>query len=75
MAKKHFFGQKFLWQANKNSFELKMPKFLENHVQERIFCFLTYLKFFEFLTKKCKKCVFLEKNQNFGSFFLIIRKI
>ena len=45
MAKKHFFGQKFLWQANKNSFELKMPKFLENHVtthvQERIFPFLT----------------------------------
>ena len=41
MAKKHFFGQKFLWQANKNSFELKMPKFLENHVkthvQEQIF--------------------------------------
>ena len=45
MAKKHFFGQQFLWQANKNSFELKMPKFLGNHVkthvQERIFCFLT----------------------------------
>ena len=36
MAKKHFFGQKFLWQANKNSFELKMPKFLENHVQTRL---------------------------------------
>ena len=26
--KKHFFGQKFLWQANKIT-ELKMPKFLE----------------------------------------------
>ena len=32
MAKKHFFGQKFLWQANKNCFKLKMPKFLGNHV-------------------------------------------
>ena len=46
MAKKtHFFGQKLLWQANKNSFELKMPKFQENHVKthvkEWIFCFLT----------------------------------
>ena len=45
MAKKYFFGQKFLWQANKNNFELKMPKFLENHVKthvyEQIFCFLT----------------------------------
>ena len=45
MAKNNFFGQKFLWQANKNSFELKLPNFLENHVkahvQERIFGFLT----------------------------------
>ena len=32
-AKKHFFGQKFLWQAKKNNFELKMLKFLENHVK------------------------------------------
>ena len=34
--KNHFFGQKFLWQANKNSFELKMPKFLENHVKTHV---------------------------------------
>ena len=33
MAKKPFFSQTNLWQANKNSFELKMPKFLENHVK------------------------------------------
>ena len=31
-GKNHLFGQNFLWQPNKNSFELKMPKFLENHV-------------------------------------------
>ena len=36
MAKKHFFGQKFLWQANKNSFEVKMPKFLEDHVKTHV---------------------------------------
>ena len=30
--KKRFFGQKFLWQANKNSFASKMPKFVKNHV-------------------------------------------
>ena len=45
MAKNHFFGQKFLWQANKNSFGLKMHKFLENHVKthvkEGVFGFLT----------------------------------
>ena len=34
--KKHFFGQNFLWQANKNSFKLKMPKFLENHVKTHV---------------------------------------
>ena len=34
--KNHFLGQKFLWQANKNYFELKMPKFLENHVHREI---------------------------------------
>ena len=34
--KKHFFGQKFMWQVNKNSFELKMPKFLENHVETHV---------------------------------------
>ena len=34
--KPHFFGQKFLWQANKNSFELKMPKFLENHAKTHV---------------------------------------
>ena len=34
MAKNHLFGQKFLWQANKNCFELKMPKFLGNHVTD-----------------------------------------
>ena len=34
--KNHFFGQKLLWQANKNSFELKMPKFLENHVKTHV---------------------------------------
>ena len=28
--KPHFFGQKFLWQANKNNFELKMPKSAKN---------------------------------------------
>ena len=32
-GKNHFFGQNFLWQANKNSFEFKMPKFLGNHVK------------------------------------------
>ena len=36
MAKKDFFGQQFLWQANKNSSELKMPKFLENHVKTHV---------------------------------------
>ena len=37
MAKKHFCGQIFfLWQANKNTFELKMPKFPENHVKTRL---------------------------------------
>ena len=36
MAKNHFFGQNFLWQANKNSFELKMPKFQENHVKTHV---------------------------------------
>ena len=40
-GEKRLFGQIFLWQANKNSFELRMPKFLENHVKthvwERIF--------------------------------------
>ena len=36
MAKNDFFGQNFLWQANKNSFELKMPKFLENQVETHV---------------------------------------
>ena len=36
MAKKHFFGQKFLWQANKNNFELKILKFPENHVKTHV---------------------------------------
>ena len=33
---KTLFGQKFLWQANKNSFGLKIPKFLENHVKTHV---------------------------------------
>ena len=36
MAKKDLFGQNILWQTNKNSFELKMPKFLENHVKTHV---------------------------------------
>ena len=35
-GEKHFLGQKFLWQAKKNSFELNMPKFLENHVKTHV---------------------------------------
>ena len=35
-GKKTLYGQKFLWQANKNSFELKMPKFLGNHVKTHV---------------------------------------
>ena len=46
MAKNHFFGQKFLWQANKNCFELKMPKYLGNHVIIDIDTLLLY---------KCRK--------------------
>ena len=34
--KNTFFGQKLLWQPNKNSFELKMPKFRENHVKTNV---------------------------------------
>ena len=68
----HFFGRNFLWQANKNRFELNMPKLLENHVkthvQELFFLKKPNLMFFEFLTKKCKKCVFLEKKSKFWLF-------
>ena len=40
------------------------------------FLFFNLISYFSnFLTKKCKKCVFLEKkSQNFGSFFFIIQK-
>ena len=36
MAKKDIFGQKFLWQANTDNFDLKMPKFLENHIKTHV---------------------------------------
>ena len=35
-GKKHFFGQKFLWQGKKNNFELKMLKLLESHVKTQL---------------------------------------
>ena len=35
-GKNHFFGQKFLWQAKKNNFELKYLKLLENHVKAQV---------------------------------------
>ena len=47
MAKQHFFGQKLLWQPNKNSFELKMPKFLENQVKDT--CLWTDFLFFNLI--------------------------
>ena len=53
--KNHFFGQKFLWQANKNSFELKMLKFLGNHV---------------IFDKKVQKMRFSWKKSKFWLFFL-----
>ena len=43
MAKNHFFGQKFLWEANKR-IELKMLKLLENHVKTQLY--EQFLKFF-----------------------------
>ena len=36
VLKMMIFWEKFLWQANKSSFELKMPKFLENHVKTHV---------------------------------------
>ena len=36
ITKNHFLGSKFLWQANKITFELKMPKLLENHVKTHV---------------------------------------
>ena len=35
-GKNHFLGQKFLWQAKKNNFELKMLKLPENHVKTQL---------------------------------------
>ena len=35
-GKKTLFWSKILWQANKNSFELKMPKFLGNLVKTHV---------------------------------------
>ena len=65
MAKNYFFGQKFLWQANKNSFELKMTKFLENHVKHMsrngFLLFQPNQIFFEFLTKSAKNVFFFKK--------------
>ena len=36
IAKKSLFGHKFLWQAKKNNFELKMLELLENHVKTQL---------------------------------------
>ena len=35
-GKNHFLGQKLLWQPKKTSFELKIPKFRENHVKTHV---------------------------------------
>ena len=75
-----FFGSKFLWQANKNILELKMPKFLEKTRKDPClgmdFLFFNLISYFSnFWQKSAKNVFFLEKNQNFGSFFVIIRKI
>ena len=40
-----------------------------------MFCFQPNLIFFKFLTKKCKKFIFLEKNLNFGFFLIIWKKL
>ena len=36
MTKNHFFGQKCLWLAKKNNFELKILTLLENHVKTQL---------------------------------------
>ena len=73
-----FFGSNFLWQANKNSFELKMFKLLEHHdtcletffLSCFVFCFFTNILFYKFLIKKSAKIVIFLKKIKFWRSFL-----
>ena len=82
ITKNHFFGSKFLWQANKNNFELKCPNYWKIMIRQVfLFCFVFVtsptLIFFEYMTKNVKKRWFSwrKKNQIVGYRLLIIWKI
>ena len=80
ITKNHFFGSKFLWQANKNYVCIKNAQIFGKSRKDPClgtdFLFFNLISYFsKFWQKSVKNVFFLERNKKFGSFFLIIQKI